>query len=148
MAQKNGGIMLEADYPYKGYKGTCKSDSSKYEGMKINGWKKLGDSSSTWSCVDEDEVKEFLYETGPLAIALNADPLQTYSSGILDLTSARCPSSGINHAVLLVGLMYMMCKVNLVLKQEEEEMNKVNKEGIDDAIGDAEEVLNDITNVA
>ncbi len=52
------------------------------------------------------------------------------------------------NAVLLVGLMYMMCKVNLVLKQEEEEMNKVNKEGIDDAIGDAEEVLNDITNVA
>ena len=101
--KKNGGIMSEADYPYKGYKGTCKSDSSKYEGMKIIGWKKLGDSSSTWSCVDEDEVKEFLYETGPLAIALNADPLQTYSSGILDLTSTRCPSSGINHAVLLVG---------------------------------------------
>ena len=101
--KKNGGIMFDSDYPYKGIKSTCKSNKSKYADMTILGWKKLGDSSSTWSCVDEDEVKEFLYETGPLAIALNADPLQTYSSGILDLTSTKCPSSGINHAVLLVG---------------------------------------------
>ncbi|MEE3471733.1 MAG: hypothetical protein VZR24_13800 [Butyrivibrio hungatei] len=48
------------------------------------------------------------------------------------------------NAVLLVGLLYVMCKLNLVLKHEKEEMNKVNKEGIDDVIGDAEEVLNDI----
>ena len=71
--------------------------------MSITGYKKLGSSYSTWSAVDEDEVKEFLYETGPLAIALNADPLQTYSSGILDVTSTKCPTSGINHAVTLVG---------------------------------------------
>jgi hypothetical protein len=71
--------------------------------MTITGYKKLGSSWSTWSAVDEDEVKEFLYETGPLAIALNADPLQTYTSGVLDLTSTKCPSSGINHAVTLVG---------------------------------------------
>ena len=101
--KKNGGIMYDSDYAYKGTKGTCKSDSSKYADFKVTGYKKLGSSYSTWSCVDEDEVKEFLYETGPLAIALNADPLQTYSSGILDLTSTKCPSSGINHAVTLVG---------------------------------------------
>ena len=101
--KKNGGIMYEADYPYKGTKSTCKSDSSKYADFKVTGYKKLGSSWSTWSAVDEDEIKEFLYETGPLAIALNADPLQTYTSGILDLTSTKCPSSGINHAVTLVG---------------------------------------------
>ena len=101
--KKNGGIMYEADYPYKGTKSTCKSDKTKYADMKITGYKKLGSSWSTWSPVDEDEIKEFLYQTGPLAIALNADPLQTYSSGILDLTSSKCPSSGINHAVTLVG---------------------------------------------
>ena len=101
--KKNGGIMFDSDYPYKGLKQTCKSDKSKFADMTIIGYKKLGSSSSTWSCVDEDEVKEFLYETGPLAIALNADPLQTYSSGILDVSSTKCPSSGINHAVLLVG---------------------------------------------
>ena len=101
--KKNGGIMTDTDYPYKGTKGTCRSDKSKYVDMTITGYKKLGSSYSTWSAVDEDEVKEFLYETGPLAIALNADPLQTYSSGILDLTAAKCPTSGINHAVTLVG---------------------------------------------
>ena len=101
--KKNGGIMLDSDYAYKGTKSTCKSDKTKYVDMTITGYKKLGSSWSTWSAVDEDEIKEFLYQTGPLAIALNADPLQTYSSGILDLTSTKCPSSGINHAVTLVG---------------------------------------------
>ena len=101
--KKNGGIMTDTDYPYKGVKSTCRSDKSKYVDMTITGYKKLGSSYSTWSAVDEDEVKEFLYETGPLAIALNTDPLQTYSSGILDVTSTKCPTSGINHAVTLVG---------------------------------------------
>ena len=95
--------MYDSDYAYKGTKSTCKSNASKYADFTVTGYKKLGSSYSTWSCVDEDQIKEFLYETGPLAIALNADPLQTYSSGILDLTSTKCPSSGINHAVTLVG---------------------------------------------
>ena len=101
--KENGGIMTDADYPYAGYKQTCKSDPSKYVDMTITGYKKLGSSSSTWDPVDEDEIKEFLYETGPLAVALNANPLQTYTGGILDKTSSQCPISGRNHAVTMVG---------------------------------------------
>ena len=101
--KENGGIMTDADYPYVGYKQSCKSDPSKYVDMTITGYKKLGSSSSTWDPVDEEEIKEFLYETGPLAVALNANPLQTYSSGILDKTSSQCPISGMNHAVTMVG---------------------------------------------
>ena len=104
--KKIGCLMFEEDYPYRGTKGTCKTDTSKCADIYITGYKKLGSSWSTWSAVDEDEIKEFLYQTGPLAIALNADPLQTYSSGVLDLTSVKCPTSGINHAVLLVGYGY------------------------------------------
>jgi len=52
------------------------------------------------------------------------------------------------NSVLLVGLMYTMCQVKLVLKQEGEELNKVNKDVVNDAIGDAYVVLNDITDVA
>jgi hypothetical protein len=52
------------------------------------------------------------------------------------------------NAVLLVGLMYTMCQVQLVLKQGEGELNKVNKDAVDDAIGDADAVLNDISAVA
>ena len=100
--QENG-IMTDADYPYVGYKQSCQKDPSKYIDMKVTGYKKLGSSTSTWSPVDEDEIKEFLYETGPLAIALNANPLQTYTGGILDKTSSQCPVSGINHAVTMVG---------------------------------------------
>ena len=96
-------LMFEEDYPYKGYKDTCKIDKTKCADISITGFKKLGSSYSTWSAVDEDEIRDFLYETGPLSIALNADPLQTYTSGILDLPSSKCPTSGINHGVLLVG---------------------------------------------
>ena len=101
--KSNGGIMYDSDYPYVGTEQTCKSDKTKYADFKVTGYKKLGSSWSTWSCVDEDEVKEFLYETGPLAIALNADYLSAYTGGIVDYTSSKCPSSGINHAVTLVG---------------------------------------------
>ena len=100
---KKNGIMLDEDYPYTGKKSTCKSDKSKFVDIVITGYFKLGKSSSTYSCVDEDEIKEFLYEMGPLAAALNANPLQTYTSGVLDVNSTNCPSSGINHAVLIVG---------------------------------------------
>ena len=99
---KQNGIMKEQDYPYTGKKGTCRKDPSKYIDMKVTGYKKLGPSSSTWSPVD-DELKEFLYETGILSAALNADPLQTYTGGILDVNSSLCPASGINHAVVIVG---------------------------------------------
>lgn len=48
------------------------------------------------------------------------------------------------NTVLLVGLLYSMCKVKLVLKQGEEELNKVNKDAIGEAIDSAEVVLKDI----
>ena len=101
--KKNGGIMTSTDYPYKGVKSICKSNKIKYVDMTITGYKKLGSSWPTWNAVDEDEVRDFLLETGPLAITLNAEQLQTYSSSILDLTSLKCPSNGINHAATLVG---------------------------------------------
>ena len=100
---KKSGVLCFADgyTPYKGIKGNCGTYTHEVD-MKVTGYKKLGSSYSTWSPVDEGEIKEFLYQTGPLAIVLNAAPLQTYSSGILDLPSTECPSSEIIHAVLLV----------------------------------------------
>ncbi len=52
------------------------------------------------------------------------------------------------NVILLAGLMYTMCQVKLVLKQGADEINKVNKDAVDDVIGDANVVLNDITDVA
>jgi cathepsin F len=100
---RKNGIMFDLDYPYIGTKSYCKSNKSKYVDMAVTGYLKLGNSYSTFSCADEDEMKEFLFGTNPLAAALNASPLQTYTSGVLDATSAQCPADGINHAVLIVG---------------------------------------------
>lgn len=100
--KENGGLMKESDYPYVGYKGICKKDASKYVKMKVTGFKKLGP-PGTWDPVDENEIKEFLYETGPLIAALNADPLKDYTGGIVDLSSRQCRPSGVNHGVNLVG---------------------------------------------
>jgi len=91
------GIESDADYPDKGMIGTCKADPSKYLDMIITGIKQLN------SPADEEEMKEFLYETAPLIVGLNGTPLQTYSGGIIDKTSRECPSSGINHLATLVG---------------------------------------------
>ena len=94
---KENGIESDIDYPYKSFKGTCMADPSKYIDMIIRGYKKLG------SPADEEEMKEFLYETSPLIVGLNGTPLQTYHGGIIDKTSSECPSSGINHLAVLVG---------------------------------------------
>ena len=96
---ESNGIEKQTDYPYTGKKGTCKKDPSLYVDMTVTGYNLLCD----WEPCDEDEMKEFLYETGPLSVALNANPLQTYVSGILDLTASQCNPSGLNHGVTLVG---------------------------------------------
>jgi cathepsin F len=92
---KTHGIMSDLDYPYEGYEGNCREDPSKYK-MKISGFTLL-DSR------DEKQIKEFLYKTGPLAIALNANYLQFYYGGILDVPDVMCDPDQINHAVTLVG---------------------------------------------
>lgn len=53
------------------------------------------------------------------------------------------------NAVLLVGLLYKMCKVNLVIKSEQKDgLNCVNKTEIDKTVSDATEVLNNLNNAA
>lgn len=101
---ESNGLMAEEDYPYTGRKRTCSQDKSKFDkDLIVTGWEKLGDPDETWSPVDEDEIKEYLYEKGPLAIALNADPLQYYYGGIIDMDASECDPDGMNHAVTLVG---------------------------------------------
>ena len=103
--KQNGGINFEEDYPYGGYKRSCRSIKSKYADMKVTGYKKLGNPYSEYDFdpVDENDMKEFLYKTGPLCIAINGYGIFSYSSGVIDKDETKCPSSGINHGALLVG---------------------------------------------
>ena len=93
--QENGGINTDDDYPYEGTQGSCRSDPSKYVDMTITGYKSIAE----FVAVDEGEMKDFLYETGPLSVALNADPLMWYDSGIIDDDS--CDPSALDHGVTL-----------------------------------------------
>jgi len=103
LVQFGGGLMTDADYPYTGYKGTCKADSSKYIDMSVTGFINLGGVSSSFSPADEGEMKEYVYEVGALAVGVNGTPLQTYSGGIIDLSNDKCNPMGINHACAIIG---------------------------------------------
>jgi len=102
--KNNGGIMAEKDYPYKGKKGlSCKKKPEKYVDLKVTGYKRLGSTDRIFDCVDENQIKEFLYENGPLIAAVNSDHLKSYTGGIVDVPMEICHYSGINHGVLIVG---------------------------------------------
>ena len=92
--KQNGGLCLEDDYPYKGTEASCKTSVNNV--VKVTDWTLL-------DSTDEEVIKEYLYETGPLAIALNADTVQYYSSGILSSSDSACDPEGMNHGVTLVG---------------------------------------------
>ena len=96
------GLMRAEDYKYTGRVGQCMDDPTKYIDMKVVGLEKLGP-EGTWSPCDENEMKEYLYQHGPLMAGLNASPLQTYMGGIIDLDAKRCDPYQINHAAVVVG---------------------------------------------
>jgi len=75
-----------------GKDGTCHWEAAK-EKVFLSGWGPIGR--------DEDMIATALVKYGPLAIALNAEPMQMYMGGISD--PWWCPSSGIDHAVTLTG---------------------------------------------
>jgi len=44
-----------------------------------------------------------LFANGPLSIAVNAEPFQFYSGGILTPTKSSCDPEALDHGVTLVG---------------------------------------------
>lgn len=91
----NGGIEKSTDYKYTGRDGSCKFDKTK-SALSVSGFVFA-------KSQDENEIKSFLFSTGPLAIALNADTLQFYNGGIIDADASECDPQGINHGVTMVG---------------------------------------------
>jgi cathepsin F len=90
-----GGIELQKDYPYHGRRESCHFNDKKVA-LKVSGFVIKND-------LDEKEMMAMLANTGPLAIAINADPLQFYDGGIVDVSDAECDPDGLNHGVTLVG---------------------------------------------
>jgi len=93
---ENGGVMLEDDYQYAGFDDDCKFEQTKAK-AGIASWKFA-------KSQDEGEIKQMLYETGPLAVALNATPLQFYFFGVFDpWFQLICDPASLNHGVVIVG---------------------------------------------
>jgi len=90
-----GGLEKSSDYKYTGRDGTCKFATTK-AAVQVSSYVFA-------KSQDEEDIKNFLYSTGPLAIALNADTLQFYDGGIIDADASECDPQGINHGVTLVG---------------------------------------------
>jgi cathepsin F len=90
------GLETENDYKYTGRDGRCVYDAKK-AAVKVKGYRFA-------SSQDEDEIAKMLVATGPLAIALDASPLQFYYGGIYKPShSSSCSKTSLNHAVTLVG---------------------------------------------
>ncbi|CAD5208691.1 unnamed protein product [Bursaphelenchus xylophilus] len=89
-----GGLVKEDDYKYTGRGGACQVD--KYEfAVYINDSVQLPE--------DEKKIQEYLFQSGPISVGINANPLQFYSGGIHHPPKFFCNPKGVNHAVLLVG---------------------------------------------
>jgi len=93
--QEAGGIEQAKDYPYDAESHEC-IFNSKFIALKVTG-------NIVKENFNEDEMKQMLVNTGPLAIALNADPLMFYGGGIIDASKEDCNPDGLNHGVTLVG---------------------------------------------
>jgi hypothetical protein len=53
--------------------------------------------------MNEEEMKAYLVNTGPLAIAINANLLHFYIGGIIDADPVKCNPINFSHGVTLVG---------------------------------------------
>lgn len=86
------GLELESAYPYVASDGSCKADKSL---MKVF--------LSSWVPVstDEGDMALALMKYGPLAIGINAGPMQMYMGGIAD--PFFCSPAGLDHGVALVA---------------------------------------------
>ena len=93
--KENGGLQSDTDYPYQARGQACSQDKTKNI-VKISSYQLL-------ETTDEEIIKQYLYEIGPLAIGVNAYPLNWYARGVIDWGTENCSHDDINHAVVLVG---------------------------------------------
>mmetsp|Transcript_73153 Transcript_73153/g.174330 ORF Transcript_73153/g.174330 Transcript_73153/m.174330 type:complete len:525 (+) Transcript_73153:106-1680(+) len=87
------GLETEQDYPYAGRNNQCQAKSAA-ERSFIGGYKTISK--------DETQIAQALMQYGPLAIGINAMPMQLYRRGILDLPGFLCPAR-LDHGVTIVG---------------------------------------------
>jgi C1A family cysteine protease/predicted secreted protein len=99
--EKAPGAVYETDFPYTGTNSSCNPPHTHHE--KIASWDYVASSSAVAPTAD---IKQAIYEHGPVAVAICADSnFDNYDGGVLTNGSVSYCSNngGINHAVVLVG---------------------------------------------
>jgi len=100
-----GGLPTEDDYPYHSTDGTCQITGKKLNAPPKN-FTCLSGPNQNGSPADETTLMPtVLMKSGPLSIALNADLVEDYSSGVIDpyWPDLECAATSLDHAVLIVG---------------------------------------------
>jgi len=96
--EHQGAVVTDEAYPYTSGEtmqtGTCKYEASMAVGATITGVASIAK--------DESQMAAWMAKNGPISIAINANPWQTYQSGVM--TAAECPATQPDHAVLAVGV--------------------------------------------
>lgn len=87
------GLPTEDAYPYTARDGTCHYTHGNGTAVEITGFK--------FAPTDADGIASFLMEHGALSVALNAEYLQFYTSGISD--PLICDPKSLDHGVTMVG---------------------------------------------
>ncbi|XP_075991788.1 uncharacterized protein LOC142987119 [Anticarsia gemmatalis] len=90
---KEGGSIKEEEYDYEGSVGECRTKNFT-PFVKVK-------KCLSYNMASQEKLKQILYNTGPISIAIQAEALQLYSEGIV--SDEECNVGDVNHAVLLVG---------------------------------------------
>lgn len=109
--QNTGGLDLDSKYPEtsneSGQTGSCQNDlvTSTNFGATVTG-NGLANSPCMQGPCDGQDLSSALsaLDTAPFSIAVNANPWQTYTGGVM--TDANCPhaAADLDHAVVVTGL--------------------------------------------
>jgi cathepsin F len=94
MIDQNLGLELESEYPYTGRDGTCHATADKEKAF-VGEWTDLS--------TDEDEIAAALMQYGPLALGINAGPMQFYAGGVANPPAALCNPEALDHGVSFVA---------------------------------------------
>lgn len=92
---KRGGLELASTYPFVFAQTKCHFDPEtvRVKVQNLVGFKKR----------DEEGMKRWLFQRGPIAASINANTLKYYKAGVINPTPKLCSPKNINHAITIVG---------------------------------------------
>jgi C1A family cysteine protease len=100
---KEGGLESEASYPYTAKNGKCAFNSSKVVAT-ISSYKyAIPPCYSSCNTQDEAGLWTFVQQKGPVSICVDAEPWQTYQSGIFNSSTCLHAYNDLDHCVQITG---------------------------------------------